>query len=387
MVDSRENERLASNRIFHNIIRSMSEGVMLIDQQGEILLSNPALNQILGIDQGELEQGLWKELLFIQEANSQFGDLVLGVIQERICFMNRSVPFTTPQGDRRHLIVNATLVDEELGHANGPPGILLMVNDVTETVGLMESSRRLYREKAESLDRLARAVAHEIRNPTTAIGGLARRLMTNMQSDRNHAQYLEGILDGSKRLEAVVREVRNYADLPTPQPEPVDVIPWLLQLVRGYQQRLAWQGVRLRWMVPQGDHAALDAEFDPSLVARSIKVLIDNALDAMPGGGQLTLELNGEDGQISIRVIDTGHGLSSRDMPYVFDPFYTTKADRVGMNLAMAQAIAREHGGELSAKNRDTGGAAFTLRLPRESTLLLMTHPQPAPPPSQLKQG
>jgi PAS domain S-box-containing protein len=365
-VDFQQGPKIES-RVFENIVQGMSDGVMFIDNQGQVVLSNPALLEILSITQNELESGQWVHRMFTPEVNVELRDLLFGVVQDHLCFLNRSVPYTSPQGEAKHLIVTATPLADDSADAEVPRGILIMVNDATEMVSLMEGAWRLYQEKAESLDRLARAVAHEIRNPATTIGGFARRLLKKNKEESNRAQYLEGILAGTRRLEEVVREVRSYAELPPPNPEPVEVLPWLRHRVEGYEERMAWQGISLQWVVPPDLEDSFTAEFDPGLISRVVKVLIDNALDAMPEGGHLSLSVREGGQEFILEVIDTGKGLSPRDIPYVFDPFYTTKAKGVGMNLAIAKTISREHGGDLLATNGPERGAVFTLRLPRKS--------------------
>lgn len=366
-MDTRLKGALPRNHVFENIVQGMEEGVMFIDDQGVVVLSNPALLEILGIEPENLHEGQWVRLIFTPEKNVEFRDLFLGVIQDHLCFSNRAVTYVTPAGETKQLTITANSLIDDSPDSPVPRGILIMINDITEIMILMEGTWQLYQERAESLDRLARAVAHEIRNPTTAIGGLANRLLSEGRKDTHWKQYLEGILASTRKLEAVVREVRNYAELSLPHSRTVNVVSWLKGLLNEYEERIAGQGVNLQWDLAVDQDKPFNAEFDPELIARVVRVLIDNALDAMADGGRLTVKLSQDSYKFTLKVQDTGGGLPPADLPFIFDPFFTTKAMGIGMNLAIANTVVRMHRGELKAENTPSGGAVFSLHLPLKS--------------------
>ena len=90
-----------------------------------------------------------------------------------------------------------------------------------------------------------------------------------------------------------------------------------------------------------------------------------NALDVMPRGGSLAVEIRPPDrGQVELRISDTGPGITPPRLPYVFEPFVSGKESGLGLGLAVSRRIAADHGGSLEASNRPDGGACFVLRLP-----------------------
>jgi Na+/proline symporter len=247
---------------------------------------------------------------------------------------------------------------------------------------LLVRSRQLFQEKLTSLDRLARSVAHEIRNPVTTIGGLTQRLLSQAGAEGRDTKYLAKILAGVQDLEKIVREVRAYADLPAPQVVRQDLGAFLGEVAADYRQQAEAAGVRLVLAGLAGQAERVHTQFDPFLLERALKVLVDNSLEAMPQGGDLRLTLSVDEDTAAIEVADTGPGITAEDLPYLFDPFFSTKAEAVGMSLAIARRIASDHQGDLVAVSHQGKGAIFKLTLPLRVAPLPDQSTQEARPPA-----
>ncbi len=373
----------AALEVFRNIVNAMSDGVMVINREGSITLTNPALENILGLSQAEMVGKGWAELFFGQPENDRFNDVVVDVIQNQVCHYNQQVAYYPPQGRPRELIVTTNLLTGAESDSRPMWGMLVVFKDISELTDLhqreqelLERTRRLYQEKLEGLDRLARAVAHEIRNPVMSIGGLTQRLLSRCPADNPDCQYYQRILEGSRRLETIVAQVHDYSALPAPHPVDLDLGPWLEGVVQDYEPRCQSLGVNLIRPAEPGAEASFPsvwARGDPKLLARALRVIIDNALEAMPRGGRLTLELGRSDDPpwAWVRVADSGRGIRPDDLPFIFDPFFSTKANGVGMNLAIAKRVLDEQEGKIEVESQPGHGASFRLLLP------------PAPAPRQ----
>jgi two-component system, NtrC family, sensor kinase len=125
------------------------------------------------------------------------------------------------------------------------------------------------------------------------------------------------------------------------------------------------------------------AVMDPHQIKQAALNLLRNALEAMPGGGRLTLATDVEpDGSVVLNVTDTGPGIANEIRDQLFDPFFTTKATGTGLGLSLAAHIVREHDGFIAVENERGGGARFTLRLPptrAEAGACACDGPVPAP--------
>lgn len=362
---------LDRQEVIKSIVDSMSDGLMVIDHEGTIVFTNPALGAILEMDPEDFRGRGWGELFFDDPANDEFNQVIVEVITERIYHYNRQVSYRHRSGRRKELIVTTTLLPCA-GGGDEVGGVLVMFKDVSELTKinlrsqeLLAQTRRLYQEKLEGLDRIARAVAHEIRNPITTIGGLANRLLADRPEGSRDARYLRRMLSGTERLERVVEEVRAYADLPLPVRRPAETKAWLRKAVNRHRASAREHGVRLSLSGAGNGPPPMEAEFDPELLGRAMDILLENAIEATPEGGGIRVSLMCDKISVVIAVSDTGKGLNPADLPYIFDPFFTTKADAVGMSLAIAKRIAVEHQGDLSAVSHGLG-ATFTLTVPRD---------------------
>ncbi|MCB2227647.1 MAG: PAS domain-containing protein [Desulfarculaceae bacterium] len=362
---------LDRQEVIKGIVDSMSDGLMVINHEGAIVFTNPALGAILEMDPTDFQGKGWGELFFDDPANDEFNQVIVEVITERIYHYNRQVSYRHKNGKRKELIVTTTLLPCA-GGGDEVGGVLVMFKDVSELTQinlrsqeLLAQTRRLYQEKLEGLDRIARAVAHEIRNPVTTIGGLATRLLSDKSEGSRDARYLKRMLAGTERLERVVEEVRAYADLPLPVRRPVEVRAWLRKAVNRHRDSAKKHGVSLSLSGAGNNPAPMEAEIDADLLGRVMDILLENAIEATPRDGSIKVGLMCDEISVVITVSDTGKGLNPADLPYIFDPFFTTKAEAVGMSLAIAKRIAVEHQGDLSVVSHGLG-ATFTLTVPQD---------------------
>lgn len=376
--------------IAETILASLSDGLLLIDNRGRIVLANPAAGRILGVSMENLAAQGWAELFFSESQNMEFNQIIVTVIQQHVESYNAQVPYTMPDGSLRQLTVSTTVMSDSDG--SGAPeiqAVLVVLNDITDLVALhqrenelLTRSHRLAKEKAEGLDRLARAVAHEIRNPITSIGGLARRLLSQTGKGDKSIGYLERIIESTQRLETVVREVRDYADLPAPRLRPMDLLEWFDQHIEPWQIETQASGMNFIKHLDINGSQKVMVRADSEMLEFIVQELVSNAIGAMRENGLLRLGLRATTRHAVITVCDSGKGIDPADLPYLFDPFFSTKADAVGMSLAIARRMALEQHGDLTVQSQVGRGATFSLSLPLGSQAEIVESPIQARPPS-----
>jgi two-component system, NtrC family, sensor kinase len=163
------------------------------------------------------------------------------------------------------------------------------------------------------------------------------------------------------RLAAVTEEYLRYARVPKPQVARLDLNDAVRDLLDFVRPELVSAGVRLE--------QKLDPDL-PSVIADAAQIrqvllnVVRNAREAMPSGGAVSVATRTVDGTVAVDVRDTGPGIDPARLARIFDPFFTTKERGTGLGLALAQEIAREHGGELTCVSSPGNGTIFTLRLP-----------------------
>ncbi|MBX9681239.1 MAG: hypothetical protein K2X38_20985 [Gemmataceae bacterium] len=247
--------------------------------------------------------------------------------------------------------------------------------EIRQVMGKVEQATQLMQQQQQELLRaeqlsqvgqLAAGVAHEIRNPLTGIKLLVDAALRPTSRRSLAEPDLKMISREVRRMEHSVQTLLDFARLPDPNPQSCEVgrlveEAWELVKFRCDQQRVK--------ATHRGANPHSTAIVDPGQFKAVIVNLLLNALDAMPDGGELGTDISTmRDGAMEIRVTDTGPGIASAVAGRLFSPFATTKANGTGLGLFLSRKIVQEHGGTLEATNRETGGACFTLRLPRQGT-------------------
>jgi signal transduction histidine kinase len=254
-------------------------------------------------------------------------------------------------GDLRHL-------DEQAQH------IVRRVEEVAER--LQKQQRELLRaQQLSAVGHLAACVAHEIRNPLTAVKMLVEVALRGRGPKQLTADDLRVIHDEVVRLEQTVQNLLDFARVPAPRRAVCDLREIVAQAADLVRARARQQAVEVAVHCPD---APVRAEVDRGQLNNVLVNLFLNALDAMPHGGRLEADLTvGPGAGVTLRVRDTGAGIPPEMMPDLFTPFASSKPTGTGLGLSISKRIIQEHDGTISASNRagaEGPGACFTITLP-----------------------
>ncbi len=227
---------------------------------------------------------------------------------------------------------------------------------------LKKTQARLIRsERLAAMGHLVQGVAHEIRNPVTTIGGFAWRLQKQVDPHSKLHKYAGIILEETERLENLVQRVREFSQLqpPTLRPEHVEEI--LRRVTAAFQDPAEAQGVTITTAI---ERDLPEIPVDRDQISQAFANIIQNALECMPGGGELKLEILRDQDAIVTRITDSGYGMDPEDLSSVYDPFFTSKTRGAGLGLTMVHRIMTHHNGEINIESRKGAGTTVTLRLP-----------------------
>lgn len=240
--------------------------------------------------------------------------------------------------------------------------LILALRDLTRQKAF--EKRYFESKKLASLGRVVEGVAHEVRNPLISIGGFARKLREGTGDGTRQGRYLDVIVSEVERLEQMVRDIEAFVQFSRRtggQFSPVDMVQVLCACVEVCSPAAASAGVRVRWEPPADVQPVYG---DPALLDELFSGLLENALEAMPGGGDLAVELRPVDTWVQVRVEDTGVGIPEEDLDAIFDPFFTSKTSGAGLGLAKAYLIVEEHSGTIDFESSVGKGTACTVSLP-----------------------
>ena len=216
-------------------------------------------------------------------------------------------------------------------------------------------------ERLGALARLSQGVAHEVRNPVMSIGGFARRLKRKLSPGDSAYKYVEIILKELARLEKMVQDVENYANMREPEFREVNLKKLIEHALEEWRQNWARPNIQVHLDLP-GEEITFPG--DEWLLSLVLKNLFRNAREAMTSGGKLSIAAYPQGRQIIIEVADTGSGIPPEDLPQVFDPFFTSNPQGSGLGLTSVHRIVSEHNGEISVKSTVGEGTEFRIRLP-----------------------
>lgn len=246
---------------------------------------------------------------------------------------------------------------------------LVSLTDVYATAAVMASRMRdealaLHDARARSLESVGAKVAHEIKNPLSAIGGLVQ-LLQRGQHDAKTMERLAVIGGEVTRIEHVVRDYLAFSR-PLDVVEPVaSSLASIIDDVRALlDARAEKRGVVL---VAEGQATA---EVDPQRFKEALVNVVDNAIEASPRGAKVTISVRVIEGHITLDVIDAGEGMSPEVLARVGVPYFTTKTDGTGLGVVLARAVIAQHGGTLTLTSQRGEGTRVSLRWPERQPKL-----------------
>jgi len=236
---------------------------------------------------------------------------------------------------------------------------------------LAEKNRQIARKnRLEILGEMAAGVAHEIRNPLGGIELYAGLIAREARSEPKVADWAHKIQKATRDLSRIVGEILDFTRPIRPQMKPVFVDEAVTAALDLAASRIESAGISVK-RLSCGPAPSIRADFN--LLQRAFLNVVLNAVEAMPGGGCLTVSvrpasLSGRDA-FSVSFADTGVGIPPEDLAKVFDPFFTSKDGGTGLGLAMTARIVSAHQGRLIAANGEPCGAVLTFLLPVDAAL------------------
>lgn len=255
---------------------------------------------------------------------------------------------------------------EELDlHINRLIGRINKANeDLKKNRELLERSSKL-----AAIGKIAPALAHEIRNPLTAIKMLIYAMMQEPDISKDKLHDLEIITHEINRVEGFLQNFLKYARPAKPQMQMVSIVPVLKEMIQLMQPRLRQNNITL---VENHDLENLKINADPDMIKQVVMNLMLNAIESMGPDGELrfSTQVTADDQDnktFRIIISDNGPGIPDDILDSLFDPFVKGKDQGIGLGLSISQRIAELHHGWISATNNPDKGASFTVNLPLKS--------------------
>jgi PAS domain S-box-containing protein len=353
--------------IISNILNSMSDSLLVIDAQGNVVYSNKATRDILGFSLEEFREKGLTELLSGNHENRDFNQVFSDVIWNKCTNDYKEVAYRHPDGEVRRLGATTSYLLADRECESVLVGFVLVFKDVTELFNLRrkeqelrDEKQRIAHEKVKSLHRLAMGVAHEIRNPVVTIGGFAARIMRNQNNPEETRDHASKILGDARKLERLVDDVQRFCDLPELKGERGDFTSTLKHAVAAMVPKALDRNIQLIVRNMASEHHCVYAA---DLITRALGELLDNAIDFSEDGSTVLVSLFRTGRCTVLEVTDSGAGIDPRDLDYIFDPFFSTRIYGSGMGLSIVERIVHEHLGRIEVESELGGGSTFRIVL------------------------
>ncbi len=350
-IKSKIDEVVSSRSYLEAVLLSMSEGVIVINAKGNIVLVNKALKELLSIT----TEAKGKSTMEIVR-NIDVQNIIDSVLKKQKAVKSRELLLFEPE--EKSLIVHATPIIRD----NNTEGAVLVFHDITE----------LRRLEAVRKDFVAN-VSHELRTPISNIKGYAETLLEGALNDKKNAkEFLEIIYKDSDRLAALINDILDLSKIESGrsvfQFKEEDIKDIIKNALGKFSRAIERKSIKIRTDIPDDK---LKVTADANSISQVLHNLIDNAVKYTPDKGEITLSVKDESPFIKVEVSDTGIGIPQEHITRIFERFYrvdkarSKEAGGTGLGLSIVKHIIQSHNGEVSVTSQPGKGSAFSFTLPK----------------------
>jgi PAS domain S-box-containing protein len=345
-----ERELRSSEERYRAVMEQSSEGITLLDPQTlTILETNHAMQKMMGYSAQELRSKTIHHLTAHSKEfiNSNFQR----VLQGRSHSLN-TMDYVHKDGSLINVEVRLDLVS-----FGGKLAFCSVVRDVTDKLRAEEEKRKLEEnlrkaQMMETMGRLVSGVAHEVRNPLSAIQAATEAIYQDLGENLGYRPLLDNIASQVKRLSELMRdllELGRPADRSRMQEESLhELCNSAIQL---WKQTSSHFKHKVR--IADDNHSSPHAIVDNARMQQVLLNLLDNAAQHTPEDRPILVKLSDQNDKVFIRVVDQGSGVESENLEKLFEPFFSTRSGGIGIGLSFVKHIVEIHGGQVSIYNND----------------------------------
>ena len=354
-----EKERVKN--YLNDILESQTNGVLVVDRTGNITTCNKTTRTITGI---KPQSCLGKSL---NEVFPLFESVVAQLAKSRGETISQDKDISNANGGILHIRISASPVWDNHG---GQIGTILILQDMTEFRRMEELAQR--NQRLREMGEMAAGIAHEIRNPLASIELFASLLKKDLEGDSEKENLVHHIRAGVQNMDRIISTLLLFAKSAQPSRQQCDINLLLTECLEGINSIIVPENINV---IRKSGPGTLLANGDRELLRQVFPNLINNAIQAMPDGGELSLITqkssvhNSENGSterqyISVTITDNGIGMSTDNLSKIFNPFFTTKDKGTGLGLAISHNIIKAHQGTIDAASEEGKGTSFTVKIP-----------------------
>jgi PAS domain S-box-containing protein len=338
-----------------NILENSQDAIVVVDGQNRIKTWNEGARSVFGYTADEAV-GQPYELLLNDDARKTDEARRIPDLLEKQGFLRRCECIRRHKNGGRLVVeITATLLKDKNGRTIGRSCI---TRDITDLKAMQQEVVRT--QSLAAVGEMAATVAHEIKNPLAGISGAIQVLAEGMAKNDGRREVVGEILDQVRRLDTTVRDLLDFARPITPRLQVVDLRESITSVWRMLAPQSEAKGIRFS---VEGDADARIAG-DPHLLRQVWVNLFQNAIEAMPKGGELRSVVKAGQ-KILVEIRDSGNGIDPSSVDGIWRPFYTTKTRGTGLGLPIVRKIIEAHGGRVWCESEPRKGSSFFVEIPQ----------------------
>jgi len=366
-----ESEILDLKNFNESIIQSMEAGLLTTDLEGKITSLNAGAEKILG----------WKSVKVVGKQIKT----VLKPDEVDYLLSNPPLPGTLPYSRETELTVKTGkkiaigfTATDRIDNKGKKVGTIVSFRDISELKQMQSEVIRM--DRLASLGVLASGIAHELKNPLAGIKTMAQACEEEFDEEDSRQEYLTRIVRQVNRLDDLLKTFFAFARPKPPDRKSHKLSEIAREVSNLVSKKLSNCGITYSEDFEDGIPQVM---VDSQQIQQVFLNLILNSVDAMPNGGQFKFtarkgsnlesglvpkrsigHVKGQESFVEVKCADTGEGIDSKKLETIFDPFYTTKPNGLGLGLSIVYRIVQEHGGDIRVDSQIGQGTTFTITLP-----------------------
>jgi PAS domain S-box-containing protein len=351
----------------HHFIDLVQVAFILTDAHSTILYTNRHTERLLGYSREEME-GERMRILFLEEDLTYFLPNIIYLTLYQNGFEGEAL-LRQKNGMKVFVHLYTTCFKDE-----GKVFISFSIQEIQRLKKLEKERSEM--ERWASLGMMVEGIAHQIRNPIAAIGGYAQRLQKTFSPPSKGKSYLHQILQEAKRLETMIQRVEEYVLIPNPNFQKEKIQKVVETAIQGFSKEATEKGISINLETKLSEENG-DCFIDKDLIAKALFYIIENSIDAVTQvqmgkrRQNIKVSLFRDEGNVGISISDKGEGIPKKNMGQIFEPFFSTRPDRVGLGLAFAKKVVEEQGGNIRVDSHFKRETTISLTFPKDRRRVL----------------